>query len=136
MTSSGNIDTRSPKKGAKREDNKFSFKTNSSDLHCEKLYSSSNSSSNSDKRPSNNLEFYKIPKPQDFGVIEINASSEEALVEKCDQIWEEIQEVKCAKTVLESRLMNMTEDDKIMEKVLILVDKGSVTNPTKSKYQV
>lgn len=82
-------------------------------------------------------EFYKIPQLYELENFEVHTSSEEALLDKWNQLWEQIQEIKSHKTVLESKLMNLTENDKRLEKVMIFIGKGNVAQPsTVKKYQV
>lgn len=74
-----------------------------------------------------NIDFYKVPQLYEFESFEVQASSEEALVDKWNQLWEAIQEVKSYKTILESKAMNLNDDDQKYEKVLIYFGKGNVS---------
>jgi hypothetical protein len=85
----------------------------------------------------NDFDFYKVPQLYELEHFEIHGSSEEAIVEKWNELWEEIQEVKSYKTVLEAKLMNLTETDKQFEKVLIFFWRGSINQRSSDwVYQV
>ena len=87
-------------------------------------------------RKNKSIEFYKVPQLHELSNFQIYGSSEQALVDKWDQLWQEIQEVKNYASLLENKLLSLNSKDNIMEKVLIFIDKGAITKSTSSKYQI
>lgn len=81
------------------------------------------------------LEFYKVPQLFELEKFDFYGYSEEGLVDKCNQLWNEIQEVKSSIEGLNRKLYNLNPDDKQMEKVLIYIGRGKVMHD-KSKFQV
>ena len=80
-------------------------------------------------------EFYKVPQLFELDKFDFYGYSEEGLVDKCNQLWNEIQEVKNCIEELNRKLNNLNPDDKQMEKVLIYIGRGKAMH-NKSKFQV
>ena len=81
-------------------------------------------------------EFYKTPEINEMLDFEVDWSSEQALVDKCKQMQDDITEIKSKKISLRSRLAKIDPNDKFMEKLLIFIDKGYITKQSDSEYQV